>query len=218
MIINVYQSFKYPIPEEIKNTNIKYLSSSDIKINYIFYDNNMIDDYMKKQTLEIQETYNRLKCWPHKIDLWRYLIVYETGGFYIDADVYLHMPINKSVYEKEYMFSYDYKHNNIFNGFFYSKPKNPIFLKMIEFMVNYKGETIGKHFYHYNIDYLATILQDEINIEFINITNCELINNNNKPIWIYYKRKDNDFFNENKEKFYCIRHSDYKVNKGYSKK
>lgn len=83
----IYQTWKtkslssglLEIQERIKEKNPTY--------EMILFDDAMMDNYIKHtQTPKIQECYHQLASGTAKADLWRYIVLYEEGGVYLDMD------------------------------------------------------------------------------------------------------------------------------------
>jgi mannosyltransferase OCH1-like enzyme len=94
-----------------------------LKDMYLYLENNWGNKYVN-----LFKSYDKI---AHKTDLWRYCILYDTGGMYMDADSVLLNDI-------DFIFDYDllFVTNNrgvkdIFNGFIMTPPKCPIYKLMI---------------------------------------------------------------------------------------
>ena len=83
----IYQTWKtnqlssglLEVQERIKIKNPNY--------EMILFDDHMMDNYINHtQPPEIQECYHQLVSGTAKADLWRYIILYEEGGVYLDMD------------------------------------------------------------------------------------------------------------------------------------
>jgi Glycosyltransferase sugar-binding region containing DXD motif len=106
--------------------------------------------------------FNSYKKMAHRVDLWRYCILYEQGGIYMDADCVLLGSIAP-------LLRYDVVHviNNrgakdIFNGFIMTSPGNEVIKEIIEYMV--KVGTMQEDDYYFNCKELYSILERYINI------------------------------------------------------
>jgi len=86
----IYQTWKTKNLSEIKdNDHIKSIQSiKKYNENYkhIIYDDNDCHEFIKNNYPEYYESYVKLKLPVQKADLWRYLIIYKYGGFYMDMD------------------------------------------------------------------------------------------------------------------------------------
>ena len=136
-----------PSNEEVKAT----LSNLPSETGYLWHTNEDICAFMRTQPLRFQALYNSLTRSPHKVDLWRYLLLYQRGGVYLDDDARLQVQFNSSfvksvdsVYTTQ---SYDPKNMGItddeqrpfgytiYNGLLISKPCNRVLLSVAERMV-----------------------------------------------------------------------------------
>jgi hypothetical protein len=128
---------------------------------YEWHSDSDICAFMRTQPLRFQALYNSLPRTPHKVDLWRYLFLYQRGGIYLDDDAKLLAPFNSSfvdsidgVYvtqgnsEKAMgTTTADGTKNSpfgitIYNGFLISRPCNPVLLSVAERMVDI-GPVLG---------------------------------------------------------------------------
>ena len=102
---NIFSTHKYDIPKfNVESFN----KSNDWK--FTFYNDSM----MRSSLFDIYHDNKEKWHWIQKIkfpvelaDLWRYSILYEYGGLYVDSDVYLLEPI------QYWFYNYDYTINNI---------------------------------------------------------------------------------------------------------
>ena len=120
------------IPPYIKDNIDKYCSGYDIK----FYDNNMCLDFLNKYYgKDAVDLFNSLKNESHKIDFWKYCILFVFGGYYFDIKTNFQIHINKLFDSKLYKTWYLVLSSNkssIYNGIIVTSPKNPILLKVIK--------------------------------------------------------------------------------------
>ena len=84
------------------------------------------------------EAYDKVIPYALKADLWRYCIMYKTGGIYLDSKYYgingfkfIHV-IDKEHFCKDIAQSF----SGIYNAILICKPKNPIIKKSIEYFIN----------------------------------------------------------------------------------
>ena len=61
--------------------------------NYIFFTDEDIDNFLKKEYPEYFITYSKLPILIQKIDFFRYIAVYHYGGFYFDLDMECMKPL-----------------------------------------------------------------------------------------------------------------------------
>ena len=57
--------------------------------NYFFYNDNQCDNFINEHFPEIKDAYDSLPLRVMKADLWRYCIIYKSGGIYADSDTEL---------------------------------------------------------------------------------------------------------------------------------
>ena len=63
---------------------------------YEWHSDDSICAFMRTQPLRFQALFNTLARTPHQVDLWRYLLLYQQGGIYLDDDAELLVPFNTS--------------------------------------------------------------------------------------------------------------------------
>lgn len=86
---SIYQTWKTKhnidskISEYIDNTK---RMNPDMK--YHLYDDQDCEDFIKKEFPYYYHIYQSLEIPVQKADLWRYLIIYKYGGYYLDIDCY----------------------------------------------------------------------------------------------------------------------------------
>jgi hypothetical protein len=180
----LYQSWEGPLPDIIHNKNMSHLPK-DIDYNlftlkdmYIYLKNNW-----GKKFVTLFNSYDKI---AHKVDLWRYCILYERGGMYMDADCVL-------INDIEFIFNYDllFVTNNrgikdIFNGFLMTPPQNPIYREMLDYMLQ-----IGNSFnndYYFNCKFLYKVVNKYININLNkHIYECSINNATYKTLLLIDK-------------------------------
>lgn len=144
--INVIQTWKD------NNIPIKYLHfvkriKSLENINYIFFTDNDIEIFIKKNFNQYYSKFSSFDYKIQKIDFFRYLAIYYLGGIYLDLDFYLLEPftdidISKCIFPIEYEKSSDYLlqrqgfNKLIGNYAFYSPPKHPFLELLISNIIN----------------------------------------------------------------------------------
>ena len=112
---------------------------------HILHDKKSREDFIKNNfDSKIYDTYNRIKPGAFKVDLWRYCILYENGGFYVDVDTIClgsldafikpninfvaPIDLNNGDFRRRY---------NVANGFIGVTPKHPIMLDCINRIVEF---------------------------------------------------------------------------------
>jgi mannosyltransferase OCH1-like enzyme len=130
---------------------------------------------LEKWGKEYAELFDNYKNIPHKIDLWRYCILYDTGGTYMDADCELLSKID-FLYQHTMVFTTnDRKVKDIFNGFIMVEKGNIVIKEMIDYMINVWNSLEDD--YYYNCKELYTRLNKYIDIDIsINDYNSQIGN------------------------------------------
>ena len=148
-----YQSWDREIPEKIMDENEKYIQG----FTYKRFSIEDIQNYLKKNWNDnVLKLFNSYKKTAHKIDLWRYCILYETGGVYMDADCVLKSDINPLLNNHAVFVTNNRDEKDIFNGFIMTFPKNKIIKEILDFM--FRVKTSIEDDYYYNCKELYTIV------------------------------------------------------------
>lgn len=117
-----------------QTTNFKnpplYVLPYAIGMKHFLYDDDKCITFLRSIDPSYVTVWHNLKDGAHKADFWRYVILYEYGGIYIDIKIIPYVEL-KSVFE-----SYSDKYtwytckagldNSVFNGIIATPPKNPI--------------------------------------------------------------------------------------------
>ena len=131
VIIQTYY-IKERIPEKVYK-NIKEFAPEYTHI--VFDDSECIRFFKKYFNRNIIDTFNNLKG-AHKADLFRYCYLYKFGGIYLDIKTELIIPL-KDVFTDNYTYSVlSIIKNTVYQGVIATPPNNPLFLKLIKFMIN----------------------------------------------------------------------------------
>ena len=98
---------------------------------------NYINKYFNDIVLN---SFKKLKLGAHKADLWRYCKLYVDGGVYLDIKTKCKKDLEKIFinYKKPtwYAVYSDHIWPHMYNGIIASPPRNPIFLRLINYIVN----------------------------------------------------------------------------------
>jgi hypothetical protein len=157
-----YQSWDIDLPESITTENNKFIPR-DFEYKRFSLDN--IRDYLKNNWgNNVVSVYDNYKIIPHKIDLWRYCILYDTGGIYMDADCILLDNIDSIIKNCNCFFTINNRGvKDVFNGFLGTFPKNPIYKEIIDYMLRTKNNF--KKDYFFNCKELYNIISRNIDLE-----------------------------------------------------
>lgn len=129
-IIQTYYD-KSRIPDKVFS-NLKKFAPDYKQI--IFDDLECIDFIKKYFNSSVLDTFNKFKG-AHKADLFRYCYLYKFGGVYLDIKTELIMPLNQ-IFNENYTYTViSVVKDSIYQGIIATLPENPIFLKLIHFMI-----------------------------------------------------------------------------------
>jgi hypothetical protein len=133
IIISTYHNKEY-IPQKVYD-NIKEFAPY---YNHIIYDDEDIVLFLKKYfDSKILNTFYNLKHGAHKADLFRYCYLYQFGGIYLDIKTKLIQNIDTIFNKKDTNFYtvLSMHKNTVYQGIIASFPKNPLFLMLIDTIV-----------------------------------------------------------------------------------
>jgi mannosyltransferase OCH1-like enzyme len=96
----IYQTwYKKELPEQIKKTVNKMLEINS-NYEYYFYDDNDIENFILKNfNNDIFSAYKLLNIGAAKADFWRYLVLYKTGGIYLDVDSIIYGQLDTLIHD-----------------------------------------------------------------------------------------------------------------------
>lgn len=135
--MTLYQTYK--TKKDIPLLSLPYLSG----ITYHFYDDADCIAYLKTKPKKYLDAYFDLKDNAHKADLWRYLILYEYGGVYLDIKCQPKKDL-KEIFDwccpdkyTWYTCRSGLEDDSIHNGIIATPPKNPVLLKCADLICEY---------------------------------------------------------------------------------
>jgi mannosyltransferase OCH1-like enzyme len=85
-IIQTGRSVDLPLFSKAAAANIKLLNPD---FEYLFFDDKQVEEFMGKQPSECREAFHAFRFPIQRYDFFRYLAIYQHGGFYFDLDVFL---------------------------------------------------------------------------------------------------------------------------------
>jgi hypothetical protein len=152
---------KSKIPQKVYNNLRKYVNDYNIQI----YDDKEIIKFFKehyKDSDRYINKFNSLKIGAHKADLWRYCVLYHYGGVYLDIKTELIKPIEEIFIDNNILYTVlSIIDGTIFQAIISSPPKNPIFLDLIEYILNIEGNydyiEFTRDFYNKIKDYCGDV-------------------------------------------------------------
>ena len=163
--MTLYQTCRYPVPEERIESTLQHLPQGT-RLSFL-NDSQLFEDMVRRNNTRLQALFNGLKRFPHKVDVWRYAMLLERGGLYMDADAQLgpEMLSTDIWASSDAILVYDNHLDNIYNGFMYMRtPGSPILRRVLERMIH-RGTGGGVNtlrMYHYNLVYLREEVEARI--------------------------------------------------------
>ena len=141
------------IPKHIYQVWMQGNGNPNIKMNvmlfnagykYSFFNESSCYKYIQDHfDTKIANAFTILKNPAHKCDLFRYCILYREGGIYIDYDLHINISLDSIIelsQNSDFITSLGAHSNNLFgectNGFIFTKKENPIFLQLIDHIIN----------------------------------------------------------------------------------
>jgi len=140
----IYQSWHTnKVPKNMKLTIYKLLDMNP-EFDYYLYSDEKSREYIKNNYGDdVVTAFDTLKPGAYKSDLWRYCILYKTGGVYLDIKYYSRFPIVDMIKKNPVIFVKDLPLAcslgigfGVYNAFMVSPPNNPIFLLCINEIIN----------------------------------------------------------------------------------
>ena len=151
---------KSKIPQKVYDNLRKYAKGYNVQI----YDDKEIIQFFKDHYKDSYRYINKFNKFAgaHKADLWRYCVLYHYGGVYLDIKTELIKPLNKIFKDNNILYTVlSINNGTIYQGVISSPPKNPIFLDLIEYMLNiddkYEYLQFTRDFYNKINDYCGNI-------------------------------------------------------------
>lgn len=141
---------------------------------YYLYDNDMCRSFIQKHyDSDVLNAYDSILPGAFKADLWRYCALYETGGIYLDIKFQCVSPFSLYDLTSQNCFIREYNHKGtglynhiMYTGCISSRPKNPIFLKCIQQIVeNCRTKYYGPEHTSPTGPYLFASMMDPDDIE-----------------------------------------------------
>ena len=143
--LNIFQTWHSKNLPPIMAKNVDFIKQSNPAFNHMLFDDNDCREFIKTNfNNDILNAFDTLIPGAYKADLWRYCVLYISGGIYIDIK---YVPINGfkfiSLTEKEH-WVLDIDNNGIYNALIVAKPGNVILLQAIDNIVtNVKNRYYG---------------------------------------------------------------------------
>ena len=133
ILCQIYMYYTNPIPQYIFDAINQYASNYQ---HVIFDDKNAIQFLERYFDHRVVQRFHNIKLGAHKADLLRYCFLYVYGGIYIDIKTILIKPLDEIFINKTAFYTCISIKDSISNGIIASKPRNYIFLKLINNIIN----------------------------------------------------------------------------------
>lgn len=148
----LHQTSRHPLPAREVDLLLAMLPNGT---RHAWHNDSDVAAFMSRQPIRFQRHFAQLQRIEHRIDLWRYLFLHQHGGIYLDADNALSAPLSADLLGAvDSLFVYDSLFDNMHNGFFVVRPRNPVLLATAELMVamgpsKANGWSLSR--YHHNL-------------------------------------------------------------------
>lgn len=127
-IVHMTYSSADALPAKIFDNVRKNLPDFTIR----FYNNSDVHEFLSLQFPEAMLAFNGMAKWAHKADLFRYCVLYLTGGLYLDIETRVDAPIPASLFQDDAITTViGFDGRNLMNGFLAAPPKQIIFRHLI---------------------------------------------------------------------------------------
>ena len=98
----IHQTYKHHKLPWIHQYHIKKLKQQNPDYTYCFYDDQQVDQFMQSfLSADDFELFKKIQIGAAKADFFRYAVLYEKGGVYLDVDSLIKSPLNKFVLEQD---------------------------------------------------------------------------------------------------------------------
>jgi mannosyltransferase OCH1-like enzyme len=161
---------------------------------YKFFDDNDCIEFIKINfNNDVVNAYNKLIPGAYKADLFRYCVLYITGGCYFDIKQILRVPLREIIDPNEdIILTQDAHKTGYYNAIILSKPKHPLMLKLINQVVknvfnNYYGTCPLCPTGPCLLYKLAKHIKPKFNFKWSILLSNLLLNMTKSKTYIYYK-------------------------------
>jgi mannosyltransferase OCH1-like enzyme len=131
----IHQTYhdKSKIPQKVYDNIQKYAP----EYKHIIYNDQECINFLRTQYTQVHvDAFNSFKEGAHKADFFRYCLLYKLGGVYLDIKTELMQPLS-TLFIDNYLYTVIAMDNiSIYQGIIATPPKNPIFIELIDFMLN----------------------------------------------------------------------------------
>jgi mannosyltransferase OCH1-like enzyme len=143
----IFQVSKFKQQQYVIDMIKSYIPGDWVYINYIdgdevgFFLNNPLKEFP-----DIIKKFHSIKLGQHRADLFRYYVLYITGGVYIDSDAMIYTNIEKIIRNYNFVSVKSIVPDTIFNGFIASGKGHDIILKAIQYIYSLDNSNLEKKY------------------------------------------------------------------------
>ena len=153
-----YMSTKTKIPKIILQTSKNVVPPHAVNIildqcpnwEYRHFIDEEILKYFDENPLEefplIKEQFNKIITGAHKSDLFRYYFLYINGGFHIDSDAKIQVPIETVIKNYEFVSVTSVHTGTLFQGIIGACPRHPIIYEALKHAYSVDTEVLKKNY------------------------------------------------------------------------
>jgi len=126
---NFFQTWKTDIVDAEHFNLLKRYREQNPEFNFIFFDDAQMADYMKRVWGHhpISEIFAKTQFGAAKADIWRYCMLFDQGGVYLDIDAGLNFKLASIPRDVNELISYE--HNSILRNASFEFPSDAWFLQ-----------------------------------------------------------------------------------------
>lgn len=149
------------ILDQCPNWEYKHFTDTEI---LTYFDENPLPEFPL-----IKEQFNNIVKGAHKSDLFRYYYLYINGGFHIDSDAKILVPIETIVKKYDFVSVLAIISGTLFQGIIGAHPKHPIIYEALKHAYNTDIEVLDKSYFIfckeiYDIIYSKGVTYDNIKL------------------------------------------------------
>jgi mannosyltransferase OCH1-like enzyme len=147
--LNIFQTWHTKQLTPLMNQCVSMIKRNNPRFHYYLFDDHDCREFIKNHfDLDVLNAYDTLIPGAYKADLWRYCILYVNGGIYLDIKYRCINGFRLIALTEQEWFVKDIETSGegVYNALMVAKPNNPIYLKLINKVVeNVKNRFYGNH-------------------------------------------------------------------------
>lgn len=147
-----------------KNPSYDYIFFNDLDARIFIKENflvNILNTEKKENDVsDVLKAYDMIKPGAIKADLFRYCYLYVHGGVYLDIKTELIMPL-RDIFTENHTYSViSIVKDSIYQGIIATPPGNPVFLKLVYFMIKLVELKKPYHYIIFTLDFYQKIMEE----------------------------------------------------------